>query len=216
MKRLYFFLIIASVLSAAAGTFALTHPAFADKRDYKDHLRKELNEAENRYRAHTDEVRSRNQTAHDERRDEMRGHFSGKLDEKRLVRCQEKSEQINRVLERGSARGTEQLARLDQIAKRIQEFYRSHSYTVTNYEDLVSAINLNREEVVTTLSQMNVDGKRFKCDGDNPESTLLSYREKHQAKNAAMVAYRASVRDLAVAIKASVAEKQKANPHEAS
>lgn len=216
MKHIYLILTSTVLLFVALGTVVPAHPASAERRDYRTQLREELEKEENKYRARMDEMRDQQREIRDHIREGRQDQSANRLSENRLQKCQEHSDKINQLMQQASERSTQKLATLDQVAKRVQEFYRNRDYNVAQYDDLVASVNQKREDAVTALSQMNVDGEQFRCNGDNPDATLAAYRDAHKAKSAAIKEYKTAVRELILAIKSSVSEKQGASRHDNS
>lgn len=123
------------------------------------------------------------------------------LTDLKLKVCQEKSAII---LKRSTQLG-EMVANMEKkftsIIDGVKGYYVKKKLTLTNYDELVAAIETKKSAISPLLEVAKADVSSFSCSGENPAEQLKKYRTDMQAVITALQDYRESIKDLIVAIK---------------
>jgi hypothetical protein len=88
------------------------------------------------------------------------------------------------------------------IAERTEKFYTDKGKTVTNYDDLVAAVNNAKTTTQADVANLKtLIGNGFDCSGDNPKGTAASVKAAIEQTRTDMKAYKTAVKNLIVAVK---------------
>ena len=124
-----------------------------------------------------------------------------RLTDLKLKVCQEKSAII---LKRSTQLG-EMVANMEKkftsIIDGVKGYYVKKKLTLTNYDELVAAIDTKKSAISPLLEVAKADVSSFSCSGENPAEQLKKYRTDMQAVIAGLQDYRKAIKDLIVAIK---------------
>ncbi len=124
-----------------------------------------------------------------------------RLTDKKLKACQEKSQII---LKRSTQLG-EMVANMEKkftsIVDGVKGYYVKKKLTLTNYDELVVAIDTKKSAISPLLEVAKADVSSFSCSGENPAEQLKKYRTDMQAIITALQDYRKAIKDLIVEIK---------------
>lgn len=126
---------------------------------------------------------------------------TGKLEGNKLEACQNRERVISNIMARVNDRGSKQLAVFDKISERVQAFYKAKGYTLTNYDELVTAVNAKRTEAQAAVQTMAQNGTVFDCGSDDPKGTVNQFKERAQAQIGALGEYKTAVKNLIVGVK---------------
>lgn len=125
-----------------------------------------------------------------------------RLSDQKLKICQERSAII---LKRSTQLG-EMVANMEKkftsIIGGVKEYYVKKKLTLTNYDELVAAIDTKKSAISPLLEVAKADISSFSCSGENPAEQLKKYRTDMQAVIVGLHDYRKAIKDLIVAIKA--------------
>lgn len=125
-----------------------------------------------------------------------------KLGDDKLKICQEREDHISSSMTGAASRGEEKITLFTKIAERTEAFYVSKGKVLSNYSDLVAAVN-SQKTVAQEAAVDNVKASSggFKCDGNNPKATANLFKVDVEAMNNALKSYRTAVKDLIVGVK---------------
>ena len=144
------------------------------------------------------------------------GFARQKLDAKKLKVCQTKEKVIKNRLDSLTRLVTNQEAKFDRIATRVENFYTTKvlptGKTVSNYDALVADIDAKKATVDSALASAKTNADSFSCDSDDPKGALTQVRRDIQAVKSALHDFRKSVRNLIVAVRAVAKNEKRMSP----
>lgn len=125
--------------------------------------------------------------------------------EAQIQACQARERGIQRRAEHLVRFATNMLAVFDRITQHVQQFYTTvvipRGQTLTNYDDLLVAIDEKKAAVEAALTQATESAASFSCDNDNPKASTQAFRSDMQTVKSTLHTMRRSVRDLIVAVR---------------
>ncbi len=128
-----------------------------------------------------------------------------KLDDHKLILCQEHEAIVGKLMGRLSDRGQKQLGLYTSISTRIQTFATDKKLTVAGYDTMLADIAAKKAAAVTAIDKVTADKATFKCDGTDPSGMMGLFKADMTAQSEALKSYRESIKVLMVAVKTSVA-----------
>ena len=129
--------------------------------------------------------------------------LGAKLSENRKRVCEKRLTTIKKIMGNAQERATRQLEVFTKIADRTKAFYVEKQYTVDNYDDLVTAVDEKKQAATVAVTMSNETIDQFTCDGNDPLAIKDLFKAQVQDQNAALKAYKTSIKDLIVAVKSS-------------
>ena len=141
-----------------------------------------------------------------------------KLQDVRLKSCQAR-ESLIKNRSNSLARLVEgMINHFDKIALRVENYYTEKvvpsGKTVANYAELMADIDAKKALVETALQKSKDDFKTFSCTTDDPKGQLALFREDMQAVKKALKDYRASIKNLIVAINSVMGDENSENSND--
>ena len=133
-----------------------------------------------------------------------------KLQGDNLTKCQNKEGNINRLMQRVNTRTQLQLNLFEKIAERVQTYYEENNLSLSNYDELVTAVEAARTQAQNTFRAMEQNGGSFACDGEDPHAYTNQFRNSFNSTVDDLQAYKTAVRNLIVAVR-SVATEEASN-----
>lgn len=124
-----------------------------------------------------------------------------KLKDEKLKICNEREDKINKHMDTVASRGQSKLDLFTKIAERVKSFYVSKGKTLSNYEDLVAAVNAKKASAQATVDAVISHSVTFDCDGDDPKGAAGGFKSKVKDMNSALKEYRTAVKNLIVGVK---------------
>ena len=100
-----------------------------------------------------------------------------------------------------ASRGEEKIGLFSNITERTEAFYVSKGKVLSNYADLVAAVNTAKAAAQAAVDTVKAGSDDFKCDGDNPKAAAKLFKIDLQAMNDALKDYRTAVKNLIVGVK---------------
>lgn len=135
------------------------------------------------------------------RKAERQAKAAEKLSETKQRICQRRETIINNLMDRMNSRGEKHFELITKISTRVQEYKNSQSLEVSNYDQLLAAVEASKTAAQTALDTVSQTQAEFKCDGTDPKGAASSFKDNMKAQNEALKAYRDAVKDLLVAVK---------------
>lgn len=123
------------------------------------------------------------------------------LAEGKLRSCQAREKNINRLMDKTTARGEAHIANLTKISERVQKFYVDKGNVLSNYDALVADMNAKKVAAVAAVAKVKADRASFKCDGTDPKGVASVFKEDVKAQTTAIKGYKTSVKNLIVGVK---------------
>lgn len=124
---------------------------------------------------------------------------SARLAAAQLRSCQNRENAINNILNRISTREQNQLTLFGTIATRVENFYTSKGNAVSNYDQLVAAIDNAKSQAQTDLSAMQ-SNNTFSCSSRDPKGIVTVFQGYLKTEIADLQNYRTAVKNLIVAV----------------
>lgn len=124
-----------------------------------------------------------------------------RLSDARLRACQNREHAITNIMARIADRGQRQIDLFSKIADRTEAFYTNKGKVLSNYDALVADVAAKKASAQAAVDATKATGVTFKCDGTDPKGMAASFKEQLKAQNAALKAYKTSVKNLIVGVK---------------
>lgn len=122
----------------------------------------------------------------------------------RLTACQARESTIKNRMAHLTALATNMMNKFDRHAARVESYYTTKvvpaGKTVSNYDSLVSDINLKKTAVQVILTKAQNDVQSFNCINGDPKVQMSQFRQDMQAVKRALKDYRTSIKNLIVAV----------------
>lgn len=131
---------------------------------------------------------------------------SKKLQGENLTKCLNKEGQINQVMQRITNRAELQYNLFGTIAERVQNYYTENGLHLTNYDELVTAIEAARERAQTSFQAMESNGGAFNCNSDDPHAYANQFTIRVDTGVDDLQTYKTAVRALVVAVQTAAEE----------
>ncbi len=142
-----------------------------------------------------------NTTQHKEA--EHKEQLKERLDDAHRKLCEAREKNIQNTMSRLSNRGQKQIDLYSGIATRVENFYTAKKLSISNYDALVADVNAKKAAAQSAVEAVKSATPNFHCDKDDPKGVAGDFKAKVNARNAALKAYRESVRNLIKAVKAA-------------
>lgn len=137
--------------------------------------------------------------------EEIKSNASEKTAEVREKACSARKNAFQKRMENAVAQAEKHKAVFDKIFTRVQDFKESNAVSVESYESLVAAANaagVKVDDAIAALQSLNTD---VDCtDPDAAATALSAFKETVTEAKTALKDYRTSIKNVLVAVKASV------------
>jgi hypothetical protein len=150
------------------------------------------NETENETETHNTETR----TGSDRSLSDNQQH---RLDGNKLKVCEKRQTTIKSIMSRSTERAQKQIDLFGTITTRVENFYTSKGKTLSNYDELVAAVNSAKTQAETDLATLK--NTTFSCDGSDPKGAATAFKTALQKEIQDLKAYRTAVKNLIVGVK---------------
>lgn len=121
-----------------------------------------------------------------------------KLSDKRLMVCEKHETNINKVVQASKTRAGKVLERLQNVEKRVREYYTNKSVDVANFDALSSDIDSKEAAAVAAIEV--VGSTQFSCGDDDATNPGSVVKTAVKAEHSALKDYRDAIRELVKAI----------------
>ena len=135
-----------------------------------------------------------------EKLDEAKSNLRERLSNAKKKICERHQSRINQIMNKMDDRRTKANERITQIYEAVTSFYSEKGLTVENYLDLIAAIDAAKNAAQSATKEQQ-DVPQLNCEGDGPEADVAEFKQERLDSIDAMKAYRASVKDLAKAVR---------------
>lgn len=122
-------------------------------------------------------------------------------DAAKAKQCARRQTVVNSITARIAARSQKQLDLFTTIATRVETFYTKSGKTLSNYDQLVAAVNTARTTAQQTVGTIKATTITLKCDGTDPNGAGASFKTALKSEIQALKAYRTAVKNLTVGVK---------------
>ncbi len=130
----------------------------------------------------------------------IKAEVAGKLQGMNLNKCDLRAANIAAIMNRVVTRGTNQTQLFTTIATRVESFYASKGLSLSNYSQLVTAVNNAAITAQTDLNALKSVGT-FSCTSSSPQGQVSAFRTALQTEIQDLKAYRNTVKNLIVGVK---------------
>jgi TolA-binding protein len=122
-----------------------------------------------------------------------------KLEGRRLAKCQNRQANINSLIDKSVGIGRERLAKIQRFEEGIKKFYVDQSLSSASYEAAVADADLKEAAAIAAIDV--IADQNFECTDVDAEKPSGVIKSNHEAKKAALNAYRDSVKELLRVVK---------------
>ena len=133
--------------------------------------------------------------------EEKRQTAQSKLSDGKLKACQKRESNIKRIMSRAANRGTRQIEVFSKISDRTQAFYKDKGKTLSNYEQLVEAVETKQAAAKAAVESTSSSSTEFSCDSADPKASAQGFKQVLKQQNAALKEYKTAVKNLIVGVK---------------
>lgn len=130
----------------------------------------------------------------------------GRLDERHMKVCEAKSAAIKTIMQRAATQGQKNMDVFSKIATRVEQFYVNKKLKVSNYDQLLAAIDAKKTAATTAIATVKSSSGTFNCGAADPVGNVDQFKKDLQAMRQALKDYRSAINNLIVAVK-TAAEK---------
>jgi len=163
-----------------------------------------VDKAKDRLMSQRDRIENRKAELEDQMKQKLEDRKQ-KLDGRRLAQCQNRQANINTLIDRSVDVGRERLAHIQRVEEGVKAFYEKQGLSSEGYQTAVDDVDAKEAAAIAALDVIAAsDFDCTKIDGAAPSDSI---RSSHQAKKAALDAYRASVKELIKVVKDAFADK---------
>lgn len=140
---------------------------------------------------------------------EIETHSAGTDAQKKaaeLKACENKKDVAEKAESRVAARGQNQINTFSKIAERVENFYQTKGYSVSNYDALVSDVNAKKVTAQAAVNTLKADSSSLSasaCEGGHNKAKVGQFRTDLKNEKAAIKAYKTAINNLIVAVKSA-------------
>jgi hypothetical protein len=134
-------------------------------------------------------------------------NLNEKLATAKLKICQNHQAQINHLMQLMDNRRQTAYDKITQIATAVENFYTTKNLSVSNYSDLVAAVDAAKSVAASTM-QTQQSAPKLDCSASKPRADVSDFKTKRSDSIDAMSAYRDAVKALVKAVKAAAPTKE--------
>jgi len=148
--------------------------------------------------SNTAEDNSTNSSSNKENAKEKVAEVKAKAQAKK---CETRQKVVNKITARIADRAQKQLTLFSNIADKVEAFYTKSGKTLTNYNDLVTAVNTAKANAQQTVDTIKTTTIALKCDGTDPNGAGASFKDELKNEIHALKDLRTAVKNLTVGVK---------------
>jgi putative heme degradation protein len=134
-----------------------------------------------------------------------------KLPDAKLRICKNRQNSVADIMGRINDRGQKQLDLYTKVSERVQKFYTDKGHTLSNYNELVAAVNAQKAAAQAAVDALARDKAGFSCDNPDPKATATSFKNDQKAVTEALKNYRAAIKALIQGVKSVQPDAPKAS-----
>src|SRR3989344_5876315 len=124
-----------------------------------------------------------------------------RLEENKLRICQAHEDKINSHMDAIAERGQKKIDLFSTIADRTKTFYLSKGKVLSNYDELVAAVDAKKAAAQAAVDVVISSSVTFDCECDDPKGTASEFKTKVKAMNDALKEFKTAVKNLIVGVK---------------
>jgi hypothetical protein len=134
-----------------------------------------------------------------EQRQEMR---QKRLEANKLRVCQQRKVRIAAIMSRGDKRAERHLELFGTIAERVKAFYEDKGRTISNYDELVAAVDAAKAKAQADIETLK-GLEPFNCDAEDPKGNAEVFKLALKTVKQDLKDYRTAVKNLIVGVKSA-------------
>lgn len=116
-----------------------------------------------------------------------------------LKACQNRQNAINNIMSRIDTRALNQVNLFSTIASRVEAFYTKQGKTLSNYSQLVAAVNTTEKQAETDFSTLKTNST-FSCSVSNPKGMVTDFQSYLKTEISDLQNFRTAVKNLIVGV----------------
>lgn len=117
----------------------------------------------------------------------------------KLKVCQNREKTISNIMARIRTRAQNQITLFSGIATRVENFYTKQGKTLSNYNQLVAAVDTAKATASANFNIMSAHGS-FSCGANDPKGTVTAFQGYLKTEINDLQNYRTSVKNLIVGV----------------
>jgi hypothetical protein len=130
-----------------------------------------------------------------------------RLEAAKLKVCEQRQTNITTIMNDRVTIGQKRIDLFTTITTRVEAFYTEKGKTVSNYDQLVAAIDSAKATAVADLAALKT-ADTFDCNSTDPKGQATTFRAAAEKLRQDMLAYRTAIKNLIVAVKSAQGENQ--------
>jgi hypothetical protein len=127
-------------------------------------------------------------------------HKQHRLEQNKLRVCELRKTKISAIMTRSITRAEKQLALFTTISERVKTFYAEKGHTLSNYNDLVAAVDAAKTKAQADLDTLK-NTTPFDCNSEDPKGQVEEFKLGIKTINQDLKDYRTAVKNLIVGVK---------------
>lgn len=148
----------------------------------------------------SDELSQLRQDAKDALKNLRAERHSDLTERGRQLACEKRQSSVNGRIGNYADAAQRHLTVFTSIFTKVQDFYTTKKLSVSNYDTLVAAVNTKQTDAQTAVEALKSLDVNIDCSQPDPAQTLETVKTAVSNARSALQAYRASIKDLIVAI----------------
>ena len=116
-----------------------------------------------------------------------------------LKACQNRENAINNIMSRIDTRAQNQISLFSTIATRVENFYTQQGKALSNYSQLVAAVNAAQTQAENDFSTLK-STSNFSCSISNPKGMVTAFQSYLKTEISVLQNYRTTVKNLIVGV----------------
>lgn len=116
-----------------------------------------------------------------------------------LTACKNREAAITNIMTRIDTRGQNQITLFGTIATRVEAFYTKQDKTLSNYDQLVAAVNSAQTQANTDFGTLQTNST-FSCSANDPKGMVTAFQSYLKTEITDLQNYRTAVKNLIVGV----------------
>lgn len=116
-----------------------------------------------------------------------------------LKACQNRESAINNIMTRIDTRAQNQINLFSTIATRVENFYTNKSKTLSNYNQLVAAVNISKAQAEKDFGTLQ-SNSTFSCSANDPKGMVTAFQGYLKTEISDLQNFRTAVKNLIVGV----------------
>jgi len=117
--------------------------------------------------------------------------------------CQQSENRVQNMFSNMNKLGDSQLAFMNTINERVQNFYKISGLAATGYEDAVAEVTKTQQAAQEQVQATTQTSSQYGCDKEDPKGTAQQYKTQVKSEINALKEYRTALKNLITVVKSS-------------